>query len=80
MTLELHNGLNQPQVLECKRIVCKDGFNNPICVVVETAANCFWIKHAGEPDFNEALVAMGIKDTVVAKIYNKDSTGLILPD
>lgn len=65
MILELHNNLRNPQRIEATRVVVRDIFENPICVIIEHAPGQYWVTHVGEPNFEEGLKAMGLDKTIV---------------
>lgn len=77
MILELHNNLRDVQRIEATRVVVRDIFDNPVCVVIEHAPGQYWVTHLGEPGFEDGLAAMGLNKTVVTIEQPKSS--LVLP-
>jgi len=73
MHIETHNNLGQAQQFECTRLVIRDMHNTPVAIALQHSPDHIFIMHAGEPRFENALKAMGIKDTVIVnRIGNSD--------
>jgi len=65
MHVETHNKLGNPQQFECTRLVIRDNNNTPVVVAAQHSPEHIFVVHAGEQGFENALKALGIKDTVI---------------
>jgi hypothetical protein len=80
MRAELYQKLSEPQVLEIRRVLFRDNFGNPFCVVIEQAPGKYWVKTIADTDFHDALRIMGVRDTVIVqKLKDDKERGIILP-
>lgn len=71
MEAEIHDSARRPHRIECTRIVVRDSHGNPQVVVMSPGTDQIWVTHRGEPGWDRALQAMGIKETSLTHVIEE---------
>jgi len=72
MILETHNKFNEPRRIECTRLLVRHPNGTPVMAAMQMTEDQIWCCHSGEKGFQQALVAMGINDTVITHVVEAD--------
>jgi hypothetical protein len=70
MQIESHNRLGHPDTRPVTRAVVYDDFRNPLAVLIQVDAKNVFMSFRGQPDFESALLNLGIRDTTLTTVVN----------